>query len=958
MADEPRRSGRPTKGQHTHKDLEIETPAEPMKKRGAAKKGTARKAAPKQAPVEEEVEEDDEGPVRCICGADKQDDDDVVLKDWIGCEGCACWQHNVCMGVTTVKKEVDRLTYWCDVCRPENHKEYKEAEKRGEKIWLTRKEEYLASKKGKKGRGRQSNVHEDATSPQSRRTSRTSTPAPSGRQTPVPDKKETSRSGTKRKNAQSPELPESKSRRTSIASNPGTKQQKTETATDNGAADDKTKAKTIDNLQKGFRAALDDKKNEIALDATALKFAVELEKAVWMASVNKDVNYKAQISKLFLNIKSNHELAHRLVDGTLTVQKLATMSEHDMASKERLMEDQKIMERNDRQAIKLTDADQGGINSDTLMSDVTASKASRDPNHGMGARSQENTPGIDTDNPMSRRQSTQLPGFDSRKPSMVPDNFDIKAIMDNIKVPTSDRQSISLPPPVPHRNIEDADIDRLLGPNNHSDDDIYDPDELDNDGIRYPWRGTVYFSNVTNPAFPAIGKHIAGGDVEKLGNGLKWTDFLHENLTVQGRVTVESASQYLCGLRYSSTADVCVLLLEPASAAGEVEKDQYINTYRHLSEKKRYAVLSNPSRPELIRDTYLIPVDAGTGPLPEFLTNLEYNNVPLNRPEPLLIVTLVLRQGQLPDKADDQRLNKVTAHGDGPSFSPLSQQGAFQSPSYARNGAGGQNQQQGGGGNGGGGGGQQTYGYANNNSYDPNHPLLSQTNSNPANCSNVGNPPRFNSSYAAPKPSDPSYSHYMAARAELGPLAETPTGDFILTSLITQPVSPPMWETIKNVLESGGEDVCKDIAAFSRKVQDVIDQTRGRVGELEELKNGIGGLPGADNSVNSVKQQQQQQQQAGGAGSSFQTVVTGLGHAGGTASGGSAGTPTQQNDGGGGGGGVGRFIPNHMNTGIDVRVNVSFGVGGVGGPGGWGGNSGYHAPYASYGHPTYDQENR
>jgi hypothetical protein len=151
-ADEPRRSGRPTKGQHTKMDL-LDQPAEVKKKGG--KKGK------KQAAQEEEEEEVEV--IRCVCGATATAGDDDP-EPWIACDNCGVWQHNVCVGIPTYEDEIPDK-YLCEQCGPEQHQELLASMQRGEKIWEDRRQAYekkqaqeeeASKKKGKKGKKRNS----------------------------------------------------------------------------------------------------------------------------------------------------------------------------------------------------------------------------------------------------------------------------------------------------------------------------------------------------------------------------------------------------------------------------------------------------------------------------------------------------------------------------------------------------------------------------------------------------------------------------------------------------------------------------------------------------------------------------------------------------------------------------------------------------------------------------------
>ncbi|KAF2215947.1 hypothetical protein CERZMDRAFT_82023 [Cercospora zeae-maydis SCOH1-5] len=67
--------------------------------------------------------EDDNGPVRCICGENHGVEG---KEDWIQCDGenCGVWQHVVCMedgvGITAAKRQAK--TYLCQVCDPWRHR--------------------------------------------------------------------------------------------------------------------------------------------------------------------------------------------------------------------------------------------------------------------------------------------------------------------------------------------------------------------------------------------------------------------------------------------------------------------------------------------------------------------------------------------------------------------------------------------------------------------------------------------------------------------------------------------------------------------------------------------------------------------------------------------------------------------------------------------------------------------
>ena len=136
-----------------------------------------------ETPEVEEDEEESSEVIRCVCGHNK---DDVEGMDFIECEKCNVWQHNVCVGILGQDEVPDQ--YFCEQCAPENHQELLAAIEKGEPIWEERAEEAKRRKNEKKGskknkRSRVSEVKPSGT------VAASSSPAPAASQA----------SGTKRK---------------------------------------------------------------------------------------------------------------------------------------------------------------------------------------------------------------------------------------------------------------------------------------------------------------------------------------------------------------------------------------------------------------------------------------------------------------------------------------------------------------------------------------------------------------------------------------------------------------------------------------------------------------------------------------------------------------------------------------------------------------------------------------
>ena len=133
---------RSTKGQHKALD-QLEQQALDGKKRG--RKGSKKPESP------QEEDDSEEEIIRCVCGAREQDGDPG--EPWIACDTCAAWQHNVCMGMSVYSEDLPK-DYYCEQCKPENHRELLEGMARGERPWEERRRQYEEEKaSGKRRKG-------------------------------------------------------------------------------------------------------------------------------------------------------------------------------------------------------------------------------------------------------------------------------------------------------------------------------------------------------------------------------------------------------------------------------------------------------------------------------------------------------------------------------------------------------------------------------------------------------------------------------------------------------------------------------------------------------------------------------------------------------------------------------------------------------------------------------------
>jgi hypothetical protein len=110
----------------------------------------------------------------------------------ICCDKCSAWQHNVCMGLSEDDDDLPD-TYFCEQCKPEDHKETVEALKKGVKIWETRQaeqqrkdEEERQRKKGGRKGGRKSGKLSKITEAEPEKTEPAPAPAPTPTPAPTP----------------------------------------------------------------------------------------------------------------------------------------------------------------------------------------------------------------------------------------------------------------------------------------------------------------------------------------------------------------------------------------------------------------------------------------------------------------------------------------------------------------------------------------------------------------------------------------------------------------------------------------------------------------------------------------------------------------------------------------------------------------------------------------------------
>ncbi|KJZ73799.1 hypothetical protein HIM_06917 [Hirsutella minnesotensis 3608] len=712
---EPRRSVRATKGQHTKAFDELDQHAAPKRRQT---KRTKKAQEQEQSQEPEEV-------IRCVCGATEQDEDSG--EAWISCETCFVWQHNVCVGVSSYEDEIPE-NYWCEQCRPQDHQELLEGIAKGEKPWEARRKaheieeaERKKKKGGRKARGKR--VSDPKEVKETKDELEKETARSKSKASPTPDvvapkekKDVAAKPQAKRKSREDSHDVEGKSvklRRVSerdavpvsvnytpppdlspsIIELPGTR-------VGPAKALKKSVSHVLAIMAKNNELQVPEGQNE---DSMAELWALQIERAVFDTHpVGKgQKEYSQQIKSLTFNLKNNPEIFQGLLAGVHSPATLAVMTSEQLASAEMQRQTAEMRARAEKQSIlytsetgmrvRRTHKGEEVVEDENFVHDAPVPMAvgpRRGPGGaGSGADDQRDSLvkresiGGDRGDVKGRPPSQG----DSQQASPSQPNFDINKVFSTVKSPTVGHHR---KPSVPAINTNgpgvDADVDRMLEDENES--PPYSPTEeaQDPDVI---WRGSLAMSSIAD--FQATAKHVGGANFSSFG---PWSKLIPRRMTVAGRISQQSAIEYLCSLRYSNLTDIVVVSISPASSSSQQD---FQNLVDYFVSKKRYGVVGNKVAGN-VRDTYLVPVPAGEDGHPEFMLNLVDNHIPKTRTESMLLAVFVYRnepdqlkkalEAIAPPQTSTTAPSTPTLAGpgsqrsgstSGPLFSPATPQGAF-----------------------------------------------------------------------------------------------------------------------------------------------------------------------------------------------------------------------------------------------------------------------------------------
>lgn len=338
--------------------------------------------------------------------------------------------------------------------------------------------------------------------------------------------------------------------------------------------------------------------------------------------------YKAQLRTIIFNVKKNPSLRDRLLVGSLSPDSLPRMKPEDMASEELQQKDAEIKRESERQhiivqeqgpRIRRTHKGEELIEDETHA--ATESVFSAPPRR---ATEVEASPGNQSPVSSKVQQGNKTEGH-ARGPSPTGEHHDhvFPEVETNIREP------------MPHGRIQaDAEIDDLLR-DDEPESPPYSPKDFSDDGI--VWRGKVAMASLSE--FMSTAKHVGGAD---LSGRIPWSQLAPSTLLVDGRIDIKLASNYLCGLRFSASTDVSVIAVgRPDLSAQRAGFDKL---FEYFQGRERYGVIGKHPL-SAVKDTYIVPIEAGVTAKPDFIELLENNSLEGPIDERMLLVVFVVKTG-------------------------------------------------------------------------------------------------------------------------------------------------------------------------------------------------------------------------------------------------------------------------------------------------------------------------
>ncbi|KAL8744123.1 MAG: hypothetical protein Q9190_003604, partial [Brigantiaea leucoxantha] len=435
-----------------------------------------------------------------------------------------------------------------------------------------------------------------------------------------------------------------------------------------------------------------------SVDALGKRLGLTVEYAVylnfWGTGATPSGQYSEKYRTINYNVKQNPALRDRLLSSDLSPNDFSKMSSQEMASKElqektaemkKEVEKQAMLVEEDRPRIRRTHKGEELVETeahaqsapDTVFSaplrrprpdadQNVPQQASPEPVSPQSPSAMEQTEDVGESAPsppaakplvVDTTAPAQLDTAPERKSSST---FNIQDVWSSVTGPDSDTQQKRLPLKHTESGNEihqqqqqqqqegpsesgDADIDRLLKDEEQDEEEPYSPAEYPEDPNKPIWRGKLVMQSIAE--FAGVARHVAGAN---LNASLPWTQLMPQTLNIEGRIDIERASEYLCGLRWSHTTDVSVVSITPTD--DEPSKKAFDKLFQYFTDRKRYGVIGK-NFVTSVKDTYLVPLEAGATKKPEFIELLDQCSIKDPIPERMLLIAFVVRLHNSPPQS-------------------------------------------------------------------------------------------------------------------------------------------------------------------------------------------------------------------------------------------------------------------------------------------------------------------
>ena len=416
----------------------------------------------------------------------------------------------------------------------------------------------------------------------------------------------------------------------------------------------------------------------------AVEYAIYMN--YWGMEPKASHQYSDRFRMVLANVKQNASLRDQLLTGQLSPNQFSKMSSEDMASKELKEQKAEMLKESEKQSMIIQedgprirrthkgeelvdDHHQIAGASDSAFTapirkrpseiDTTMREPSPEPMSAISPAAVELPESF-----KSAETKPQVPVSTHSSPpqSAAPSSatkFDIQNVWSTFKTPESEnprnrqgpRASDASAPPVQQQ--ADAEIDQLLKDEEPEDDEPYSPVEHTALPGGIVWSGKLTMTGVAS--FKGKAKFCAGAD---LSSSMPWDALIPNALSIEGRIVIDRASQYLCGLKWSTTTDLVVVAVTPED--NDNDTAQFKKLFEYFTQRGRYGVIGRHPN-TAVKDTYVVPLEAGTSKKPDFVELLDACTIEDPTPERTLLLSFVVKDSNSPTSNQTPRHMDATS---------------------------------------------------------------------------------------------------------------------------------------------------------------------------------------------------------------------------------------------------------------------------------------------------------